>query len=105
MFQGRQDSIKINKIEVFLKVIPKCDDTHNKDTLVLTLEPDADPSSEPKNLVLNPWNGLLRAVKEVPDSDLARKLGNWTLTGLLVTGDRIDPKAIEDILVVCNYSL
>ena len=51
-----------------------------------------------------PWNGLLRAVK-VPNGDLAGELGNWILTAWRNTDDRIDPNAIEDILVVCNYSL
>ena len=35
----------------------------SKDTLAQTLEPDADPLPAPKNLVSNPWNGLLRTVE------------------------------------------
>jgi hypothetical protein len=106
MFEGRP--IIINKTEMFLKIRPEYAPTHNEATLKLTLKP-ANPSSNPFELKLNPWNGLLRAVKE-PNDDLAEELGIWTLTGRLEplngsTGRRINPDAIEDILVVCHYSI
>jgi peptidoglycan hydrolase-like protein with peptidoglycan-binding domain len=103
MFQGRP--IFINKIEMFLKIRPKYAPSHNENTLKLTLEPEVNPSSNPDELGLSPWNGLLRAVK-APNSDLGGKLGNWILTAWRDTDPpRMDPNAVEDILVVCNYSL
>jgi peptidoglycan hydrolase-like protein with peptidoglycan-binding domain len=102
MFQGRP--LVINKIEMFIKVRPEYPPIHNEATLKLTLEPETDPSSNPDELELTPWNGLLRAVK-APNGDLAGKLGNWILTAWRGTDDRIDPNAIEDILVICHYSL
>jgi len=89
---------------MFLKIRPDSTDNHNENTLKLTLEPEADLPDDPQKLGLTPWNGLLRAVK-APNDDLAGKLGNWILTAWRGTDNRIDPNAIEDILVVCNYSL
>jgi peptidoglycan hydrolase-like protein with peptidoglycan-binding domain len=112
LFQGRP--ILINKIEMFVKVRPIFASSHNKDTLNISLEPPLEPPLEPRTdptesyLDLNPWNGLLRATKS-KDGGLAGKLGNWTLTGWNEHEDtpdgRIDPNAIEDILVVCHYFL
>jgi hypothetical protein len=105
MFQGRP--IIINKIEVFLKTRPDLIDSHNENTLKLSIEPEAkSPGSalEP----LKPLNGLLRAVK-APNSDVAGELGNWILTARFEPQNEsprnIDPNAIKDILVICNYSL
>ena len=104
MFQGMP--IKIDTIELFVKVRPNFAPSHNDQTLILTLEPEANPSLNPDELELKPWNGLLRATKQ-SEGDLAEKLGNWTLTGWLEhsTERRINPDAIEDVLVVCHYSL
>lgn len=101
MFQDRP--IIINKIEMFLKVRPESASTHNETTLKLSIEPEANAPGSPLEPV-RPWNGLLRAVK-APNGDLAGKLGNWILTAWRGTDDRIDPNAIEDILVICHYSL
>jgi hypothetical protein len=102
MFQGRP--ITINEIELFVKIRPEFASTHNESTVKLSLEAGTDASANP--LEIKPWNGLLRTATESP----AGALGNWTLTGWLQepgvnTHERIDPKAIEDILVVCHYSL
>jgi hypothetical protein len=56
-------------------------------------------------LELKPWNCLLRAAKS-----LTAELGNRVLTEWRQPADgthkrRIDPNAIEDILIVCHYSL
>jgi hypothetical protein len=56
-------------------------------------------------LELKPWNALLRAAKS-----LTAELGNRMLTEWREPVDGmhercIDPNAIEDILVVCHYSL
>jgi peptidoglycan hydrolase-like protein with peptidoglycan-binding domain len=104
IFQAR--SITINMIELFIKVRPKFysshDEPHNESTLKIALE--AGTGSSDKNLDLNMWNGLLRATK----ADLTAQLGPWTMTGWLhppSPGRRINPDAIEDILVIVNYSV
>jgi Tc toxin complex TcA C-terminal TcB-binding domain/Neuraminidase-like domain/Putative peptidoglycan binding domain len=102
MFQGRP--ITINEIELFVKVRPDTASKNtNESTLKLSLEAGTNASANA--LTLSPWNGLLRATKSP-----AGELGDWTLIGWLepVAGaphERIDPNAIEDILVVCHYSL
>lgn len=100
LFQGRP--IIINKIEMFEKVRPEFASTHNESTLKLSLEAGTDASDAALNM--SPWKGLLRAAKS-PGGEL----DNWTLTGWLEPGgnsdERIDPNAIEDILLVCHYSL
>jgi hypothetical protein len=107
IFQGRP--IIINKIELFVKVRPEPEfaTTHNETTLKLSLEPGTIPSTN--SLPLSPWNGLLRATKSKPsEEDLAgEELDNWILAGWLEhsTGRRIHPDAIEDVLLVCHYSL
>ena len=102
MFQGR--AIVINRIDMFLKIRSVYASDYKKD-LKLTLELEANP---PEKLTLNPWNELYRAVKS-PDGDLARELGIWILTCRLEpesgSPGNIDPDSIEDILVVCDYSL
>jgi hypothetical protein len=99
MFQGRP--ININNIELFVKVRPEFAPTHNESTLNLSLKPGTNTSDD---LHISPWNGLLRAV-----GSPGGELGNWTLTGWLKLADntekRIDPNAIEDMLVICHYSL
>jgi hypothetical protein len=99
MFQGRP--ITINEIELFVKIKPDFASTHNESTLKLSFEAGTNASDHA--LEIKPWNGLLRGAKS-PGGEL----GNWTLTGWLIAGgsthERIDPNAIEDILVVCHYS-
>jgi hypothetical protein len=102
--------IVINKVEVFVKVNPGSASDHNESTLQLYLKPGNGPSTNPQDfLPLKPWNGLLRAT--IPrEGELAGQLGNWTLTGWNKTDSssthpHIDPKAIEDILMVWNYSI
>jgi len=103
IFQGRH--ITINEIELFLKVRPETEftSTHNESTLKLSLEAGTDASANPEPL--KSWNGLLRATKSSTGG-----LGNWTLTGWQQEPEddkhnHIDPNAIEDILLVCHYSL
>jgi len=99
MFQGRP--IIIKEIELFVKVRPEVASDYNESTLKLSLKAGTEPSEEElKNI--SSWNGLLRA--KSPGGEL----GDWTLAGWeLADGTKklIDPNAIEDILVVCHYSL
>ena len=67
------------------------------------LEAGTDASDDA--LELKPWNGLLRVA-----ISLTAELGNRMLTEWREPADgtherRIDPNAIEDILIVCPYSL
>lgn len=94
LFQDK--TITINTIELFVKVKPEF-----ASTLRLSLEAGTAASNNPMNLV--PWNGLFHAVQSPVGS-----LGDWTLTAWVDTDDgahgRMDPNAIQDILVVCQYT-
>jgi hypothetical protein len=99
LFQDKD--ITIGAIELFVKVRPEFAATHNEGTLQLSLKAGTAGSAD--SLPLAPWNGLLHAVKTPADQP-----GNWTLTAWLDTGGgkaRLDPAAIQDIALVCHYSL
>lgn len=51
-------------------------------------------------LPLNPCNGLLRA-----EALVTGQPGNWTINAWPNTGERLDADALEDVLVVCHYSV
>lgn len=102
LFQNK--TITINTLELFVKVKPEFANTHNESTLKLSLEAGTAASNNPMNLaVWNGWNGLLRAAKSPAGSP-----GEWTLTAWRDMGggahERLDPNAIQDIMVVCHYT-
>ncbi|HWQ70174.1 MAG TPA: neuraminidase-like domain-containing protein [Patescibacteria group bacterium] len=101
-FLFQDETITINTIELFVKVKPEFADTHNESSLKLSLEAGTAASNNPINLAQ--WNGLLRAEKSPAGSP-----GDWTLTAWRDTGggahERLDPNAIHDILIVCQYTL
>ncbi len=95
--QGK--TVTIKTMELFVKVDPKHSGDHNESTLKLFLKAGTSASAHAVPLAL--WNGLLRgeASGGLPD--------DWTLTGWLDASgehERIDPGAIQDILVVCHYT-
>lgn len=97
-FQDRIEDIA--GIELYVKVKPAFVESHNDGTLQLALAPGKDASSEA--LALETLAGLLHGVRSQ-----AGPFGDWTLTGWL-DGDphmRIDPQAIQDVLLVCRYGL
>jgi Tc toxin complex TcA C-terminal TcB-binding domain len=97
LFQAR--TITIQDIELFVKIKPDFRATHNESELRLSLQPGAVASTTPLQGRLMPWNGLLHT--KAP----ASALGEWTLAAWL--GDqpqRLDPAAVEDIVLVCNYA-
>jgi Tc toxin complex TcA C-terminal TcB-binding domain len=106
LFQSRP--ITVGKIEVFIKVQPDFVATHNDATVKLTTAAgDAAPTSaiyQPKDLLsLASWNGLLRAEKTFSQSP-----GNWTINAWLDDGGgpgRLDRTAIEDFVLVCQYTV
>ena len=100
-FLFRDRKITIIEIGLLVKVHPDYVSDYDKSTLKLSLEPGLDA---PVNvLTLESWNGLLKAVKS-PAGDL----GNWILTAWFAEDEkhqRLDPKAIEEVLVLCRYAL
>jgi hypothetical protein len=100
-FLLQNKNIAISTMELFVQVKPEFVSTHNESSLKLSLKAGAGASSLPLTLV--PWNGLLRA--EESPSGLP---GSWTLTAWLEpvagTHTRVDPNAIQDIVVVCRYA-
>lgn len=101
-----QDKIdQIHKIELFIKVDPDFATTHNQSTLKFTLEAGEtapNPSNaQPTDLLpLAPWNGMLRSEKPFADPP-----GSWTINAWLNDEDQLDAKALEDVLLVCHYSI
>ena len=99
MFQGR--SITINEVELFVKITPEFASTYNESTLKLSLS----SGTTPIQLDITPWNGLLRVTPSSPHPEPIGGLGNWTLTAAVGGSEPINPKAIEDVLVICLYSV
>ena len=97
LFQGR--GITINEIELFVK--PKSGEL-NAGTLRLTLA--AGETASGPTLDLQPWNGLVRGTKVLTSEPGAFTLNAWRHVD--PNGDvPVDANAIQDILVVCHYTV
>ena len=101
LFQNR--AITINEIELFMKVK---DDLISASTLRLSPAPDRPVSDWPApDRPVSDWNDkLLHTVYIRPDTRWA----DWTLSAWLEQEGRhtrFDADAIEDIVVVCHYSV
>lgn len=99
VFQGR--GISINGFDVQVKVRPAFAATHNAGTLRLSLDAGVGPSDAPAALA--PVDGALQG-----SFALAGAPGSWTLTGWRDDGGGrapIDPAAIEELYLVCRYTI
>jgi hypothetical protein len=104
-----QDRISdIHTMELLVEIKPEFSVSHNDSTLKLSLQagPAASNNSDHENdnsLRLSTWSELLRTGEFTGGS-----LGNWTLTAWLDAGggvnQRVEPDAIQDILLVCRYT-
>ena len=97
LFQDRISGI--DSMQLFVKVKPAFADSYNDSTLKLSLAAGTAASSAA--LPVGASSGLLRATKSPGGSP-----GDWTLTAW-VDGTphmRLDPDAIQDILLVARYS-
>lgn len=97
-----QDRISdIDSMELLVKIKPEFSVSHNDSTLKLSLQ--AGTAASNNWLTLSTWSELLRTA-ESPGGEL----GNWTLTAWLDAGggvnQRVEPDAIQDILLVCRYT-
>jgi hypothetical protein len=104
LFRGRK--LTIRALEVFLKVHQGHAEAHNESTVLLTLETgDAAPvpiDVGPDGLLkLSRWHGMLRS-GQAPFEDPP---GTWTLNASLDGGGRLDPAALEDMILVCHYTV
>ncbi len=103
LFQGK--NISINAIELFVKVKPEFSGDHNESTVKLALAAGATapaPGTAPSDILkLVLLNGLLHTSKK---SNNNNPPGSFTLNAWLNTDERLDPDAIQDILVVCRYT-
>lgn len=104
LFQA--STLKFTNFEILVGVRSHEPITHTKDTIKLSLKAGTIASSEP--LPLKPWlaveNRLLQGEMVM---EPAGETGPWTLTAWLHTNgslSRLDPDAIEDILLVCRYT-
>jgi hypothetical protein len=98
LFQGR--NITINEIELFVKVKPGVDG-HTKDTLMLKLGPGDTASGN--TLKLDEWNGLVRGA-----TSFSNEPGAFTLNAWRHVDNKdvpVEANAIQDILVVCRYTI
>jgi hypothetical protein len=106
IFQGRK--LTISALELFLKVKQEFAESHNESTVKMTLEAGdtaptptgAEPADPEDILAVTPWHGALRAGKAFSDPP-----GTWTLNAWLDDGEHLDPAAVEDLLVICSYSV
>ncbi|KAL2856477.1 hypothetical protein BJY01DRAFT_242815 [Aspergillus pseudoustus] len=106
-FVFRQATIKIEKIQLFVFVARAFLQTHDARTLKLVLSEGSGPltSSQPATFSLAPYstkqgNRIFRASK-----DIGKPAGFWNISAAMQTGAKVDPAAIEDILIVCHYSI
>lgn len=98
----------LNEAGLFLKVKKAFKATHDESTLRLVFQVGdaaltAEQASEAEALPVSAWNGMLRA-----QAQPAEPLGVFSLTGWrddAGTIDRIDPEAVEDIILVCRYTI
>ena len=95
LFQGK--TIAISEIELFVKV--KTDPQSIK--IALAAGPTAPEPPGGETLSLIPWNELMRGSKRF-DNQLP---GTFTLNAWRNAGDHLDPNAIQDIVVVCRYTV
>jgi Tc toxin complex TcA C-terminal TcB-binding domain len=103
IFQDR--AITIDRIELFLKVESGFAKTHNESTLKLSLEEGTAASNNNNKLSIAASQGLLQAEKSPVGSP-----GDWTLTAWLEPvadgpHQRLDANAIEDLVIVCHFSI
>lgn len=104
LFSNRID--QIIEVEVFIKVKDEFLETHNENTLILELASGQTPPAPPDAVSLASWNGVLRGSRE------DGQLGTWTLyaqrspaSGEPLALPQLDAKALEDILLICLYSI
>ncbi len=112
-FVFAQRPLTLTGIELFLRVRDGFTETHNETTLQLTL---AAGSSAPGPgevegdntllLTLAPWNGLLRAARDLNDESP----GPFTLNAWLPgegEGEtaRLDPEALQDLILIVRYAV
>ncbi len=103
LFQDRITTI--DSMELFVKVKPEFSDSHNESTLKLSLAAGAAASSSELPHIPPVLNELIHAKKSPAGS-----LGDWTLTAWLSdamppqTHMRLNPGAIQDILLVSRYT-
>jgi len=75
---------------------------HNKDTIKIALAAGTTAPTPPsgETLTLDLWNGLVRGSK-----DLNNAPGAFTLNAWRNNGEHLDPNAIQDIVIVCRYTV
>ena len=100
-FQSQE--INISSFTLLVKINSEYAITYTTSTLQLSLEAGATASSTA--LDLSEWSGLLKAEKATADSP-----GDWSLAiGNDPSGshifERVEAEAIEDIFLVCHYSI
>ena len=99
LFQGK--AIKIKDMDVFVKV--KSNSGHDATTMKIALAAGATAPKPPSNdtLPLSMWNEMVRGTK----LNLNNDPGPFTLNAWRNVQDHVDPSAIQDIIVVCRYTV
>lgn len=109
-FMMQSKPIALNKIRLFVKLKPEfIDDYFDNGELNVSLQAGTTPSTNPLALVEWKKNGNARGLVRA-DLETTDPLGDWTLgvwrkVGADTTHRRVDPKAIEDIVAVCSYTI
>ena len=100
--------------DLLVSVSPQAPVTHTQDTIKLSLKAGTVASTEPPG-ALEPWADAKNPLLLLSKTVAAGKPGLWTLAAWLKkdpppgtppgsSDSRLDPSAIEDILLVCRYS-
>jgi hypothetical protein len=98
-------TLTINTIELFVKVQEEFAGTHNESALKMTLAagtaaPTSDTAQPADLLPLATWNGLLRTAK-----GFNHPPGTFTLNAWRDGGARLDPAALENLVLLCHYAI
>jgi hypothetical protein len=106
LFKARK--LNLDEVGVYVKVKKAFKAALDESTLRLVfqvgdpaLTPEQAPDAE--TLPVSAWNGMLRAQAQPDEPPGVFSLTGWRDDGGTI--DRIDPDAVEDIALVCRYTI
>ncbi|HET9788469.1 MAG TPA: hypothetical protein VFP47_15135, partial [Pyrinomonadaceae bacterium] len=104
LFQGKEITIK--SLELYTKVKPGFTDSHNETKMKMALVAGTAAPGPGDLLTLDSWNGLVRGTKVFTTSPGAFTLNAWRIDSSQNPPEvHLDPNAIQDMVIVCRYTL
>jgi hypothetical protein len=106
IFRDPKVTLELSSFEVLVAVKPDYLEDHPVDAIKLSLKAGIAPSNNA--MTLKSWDRVTRFLKGM--QTVTGEPGQWTLAGWLEedphthTHSRLDPRALEDILIICSYT-